>query len=234
MITYMKNLMIAMMSRIILRNILGWKYIDDSLNKKINNVVVYAHTSYMDTIIYILWCFSESIQVLIISNHGYPYIINKLLNFIQIDIITVDRTNNVNSAVTISTELLKRPCFLFGVVPEGSLHKVPDIKSGFYQIAKISNSSVSLLSLDYEQQNIKLKNITPFAEINIVSYDQIKQKILDCFKDEKVLCQHNFAFAPFVNTRRSVINLKRSFTIYMLPLIVLFILWISILNLVFK
>jgi hypothetical protein len=231
---------VRFIARVILLHILGWKIISSNLDVMTFNrqILVYCYTSHFDTLIYILYCLVRPVvdrkNIVFVTYCNFPFVLIAILRLIRIDLIKLDRSNSINSSTNIIENLQSRSEFIFGINPEGSRYKVSDINSGFYQLAKETSANILLLSFDYETQCIKTSIVATSSIHESITYDDIKQKLLKLLLKEKVFNQLNFGFIKPSNTRRSIINPKRSVIIYAFPTIVLIIIWQSFISLFIK
>jgi 1-acyl-sn-glycerol-3-phosphate acyltransferase len=133
----------------------GWK-IEGTL-PNINKIVVVCapHTSNWDFIIGMMMVLSIDIRVNFLAKKSifvpiFKIILNKLGG------IPVDRENPELLVERIGDSAKNDKGFLIAVTPEGTRKKVTKWKTGFLRIAKISNSIIIPLGIDYPTKTFSL------------------------------------------------------------------------------
>ena len=142
----------------------GWK-IEGTL-PNINKIVVVCapHTSNWDFIIGMMMVLSIDIRVNFLAKKSifvpiFKIILNKLGG------IPVDRENPELLVERIGDYAKNNKGFLIAVTPEGTRKKVTKWKTGFLRIAKISNSIIIPLGIDYPSKTFNLgKEFKPTGE----------------------------------------------------------------------
>ena len=139
----------------ILQYLSGWK-IEGTL-PNINKIVVVCapHTSNWDFIIGMMMVLSIDIRVNFLAKKSifvpiFKIILNKLGG------IPVDRENPELLVERIGDTAKNNKGFLIAVTPEGTRKKVIKWKTGFLRIAKISNSIIIPLGIDYPSKTFRL------------------------------------------------------------------------------
>lgn len=147
--------------------ILGWSPLKEGererLFSSLRSILVFSHTSYFDTLIFLLYCLSDPLlyrrMVAIINQteyNRYKYLFEYFCPNHFIPVTPINNQNNKDrggSTNIIIDNLNKRDSFLFFISPEGTLDPAP-WKSGYYNIAKATNSTIQSVGLDYEKQSI--------------------------------------------------------------------------------
>lgn len=216
-----------LLASLILFNILGWR-MTQSYNscfqyRKDRHVIIYAHTSSYDAIIGYLIYTAYDIPVVGVAKQELSQV--PILGYLMkhMDVIFIDRVRNTNTAKFISDELDKKRNFVFVIAPEGSRNKMKDIRSGFYYISANTHSNLHIIRLNYESQTITIDNIASANMIQTLSYDKIKNITIDEMKKECPYHPDSYHLITKPDSKTSIININRSWLIYVLPLIVLYI-----------
>ena len=80
--------------------------------------------------------------------------------------IPVNRNSNSNTVNQISNYFIKRKQLKLAISPEGTRKKVSKWKTGFLRIAKISNSIILPLGIDYPSKTFTSLNSVSFVTLS--------------------------------------------------------------------
>ena len=170
--------MIKVLSKFILKKIIGWKVIGNlPLNEKYIIAVV-PHSSYFDLIIAILIRTYSGLKIKFIAKKElFTPVSSFLLKFLGG--IPVDRTKKLN-IVNKVVELFKLGKIkILAVAPEGTRKKVKKWKTGFYYIALKANLPILMVSFDYMKKEVTIYNkFYPSGDIN-KDFIELKKKVVD-------------------------------------------------------
>jgi hypothetical protein len=216
----------------ILTKILGWE-ISKNYNtyfqyRKGRHVWIYAHTSTYDGILGYLAYVAYDIPVVGVAKMELSQL--PVLGYFmrKMDVVFIDRIRNTNTAKYISDELDKKKNFVFVISPEGSRHKVKDIRSGFYYIAANTKADLHMISINYETQTIDVNELATNSIIQTTTYDNIKTLVTNEMEKESPYHPEDYHLLNKQNIKTSIINIYRSWLIYLPPLTVLYILFSSL------
>jgi len=138
--------------------ITGWKIIGTLPNKKRIVVVAAPHTSNWDFIFGMILVLGIDIKVNFLAKKSifipiFKIFLNKLGG------IPVDRDNPELLVHKIAEYSKSNEGVLIAVTPEGTRKKVPKWKTGFLRIAKISNSIILPMGIDYPTKTFILEKV---------------------------------------------------------------------------
>ena len=134
----------------------GWKIEGTLPNVKRIVVVSAPHTSNWDFIFGMMILFGIDINAkYLIKKSAFVPIFRTILN--RLGGIPVDRNNPELLVQTIADYSKNNEGVLIVVTPEGTRKKVTKWKTGFLRIAKISNSIIIPLGLDYPTKTFRLE-----------------------------------------------------------------------------
>ena len=178
----------SFLSYFILRHIFGWNIKKQShlydAYKTGKYVTVYLHTSIYDHIIAALFSSAFDLPFIMIGNKrsnkntqhaGIGYILYNAFDMVVVD----PQKDNTATCGAIVKDLSRRNNFTFLINPEGSIHRTTRIKSGFYQIAKSTQSSVLLFDLNYHTHEVDLREIIPNIIVKTASYERISEIVAE-------------------------------------------------------
>ena len=217
-----------LLATFILFNLLGWK-ITRSYNayfqyRKGRHIIVYTHTSIYDAIIGYLVCVIYDIPMVGVGKKELAEIPIFGWFLKQMNMIFIDRKKNTNTAKYISDELDKYKNFVFVIAPEGTRSKVNDIKSGFYHIGINTRSHLHLAKINYSDQTISVDELASDVFLQTQEYDKIKSIVIEEMKNEKPYCPDHCHLIEDKSIKTSLFNIRRSCIIYIPPMIVMYIL----------
>jgi len=224
-----------MLATFILTKVLGWEITKNYNNyyqyRKGRHVWVYAHTSTYDGILGYLAYVAYDLPVIGVAKMELSQI--PILGYFmrQINVIFIDRVRNTNTAKFISDELDKKKNFVFVISPEGSRSKVDDIRSGFYYITSNTKADLHMIRIDYENQTIAVDPIATNEVIQSTPYDTIKTLVVDEMKKESPYHPEDYHLLSKHINKTSIININRSWLIYVPPIIVVYIMFNSLISL---
>lgn len=143
-----------------------------------------------------------------------------------------ERGINKNTTECIINELLQYQNFVFTIAPEGTRKKTDDVRSGFYHIATKTGSSIQIAYIDFQDQNISIKELFDEAMVQTTSYEVVKKEVEIAMSKEKPYYPENCYLVsnnenPDIKIdnkcaiKVSLININRSLLLYVPPLIVL-------------
>ena len=139
-------------------NLTGWKIVGKLPNKKRIVVVCAPHTSNWDFIFGMILVLAIDIKVKFLAKKSiFVPIFRILLN--KLGGIPVDRDNPKLFVQKIADYSKNNECVLIAVTPEGTRKKVTKWKTGFLRIAKISNSIILPLGIDYPSKTFTLEKV---------------------------------------------------------------------------
>jgi len=221
----------------ILIKILGWK-ITRTYNayfqyRKGRHIIVYAHTSAYDAVLGYLMCVMYDIPMIGVGKKELTEIPIFGWFMKQMSMIFIDRKKNTNTAKYISDELDKYKNFVFVIAPEGTRNRTDDIKSGFYYIGVNTRAYLHIARIDYTHQTLCVDEIASDVIFQSSPYDQIKALVIDEMKKEKPYYPKNCHLVEDKSIKTSLININRSWLIYIPPLMVTYILLSTIYNYLF-
>ena len=137
-------------------NLTGWKIVGKLPNEKRIVVVCAPHTSNWDFIFGMMILFGIDINAkYLIKKSAFVPIFRTILN--RLGGIPVDRNNPELLVQTIADYSKNNEGVLIVVTPEGTRKKVTKWKTGFLRIAKISNSIIIPMGLDYPSKTFRLE-----------------------------------------------------------------------------
>ena len=137
-------------------NFTGWKIIGKLPNEKRIVVVCAPHTSNWDFIFGMILVLAIDIKVKFLAKKSiFVPIFRILLN--KLGGIPVDRDNPELLVQKIANYSKNNEGVLIAVTPEGTRKKVTKWKTGFLRIAKISNSTIIPMGLDYPTKTFRLE-----------------------------------------------------------------------------
>ena len=137
-------------------NFTGWKIIGKLPNEKRIVVVCAPHTSNWDFIFGMILVLAIDIKVKFLAKKSiFVPIFKILLN--KLGGIPVDRDNPELLVQKIADYSKNNEGVLIAVTPEGTRKKVTKWKTGFLRIAKISNSTIIPMGLDYPTKTFRLE-----------------------------------------------------------------------------
>lgn len=221
-------------TKFILSNLMGWK-ITRSYNsyfpyRKGRHVIIYAHTSAYDAVIGYLMCVMYDIPMVGVGKKELTEI--PILGWFMrnMNMIFIDRKKNTNTTKYISDALNKYKNFVFVIAPEGTRNRVDDIKSGFYYIGVNTQAHLHIARLDYSNQTVSVDEIASDIELQTINYDKIKERVIAEMKKEKPYYPEHCHMVEDKSIKTSLINVKRSWLIYLPPLIVIYIMFTTLYN----
>ena len=139
-------------------NFTGWKIIGKLPNEKRIVVVCAPHTSNWDFIFGMILVLAIDIKVKFLAKKSiFVPIFRILLN--KLGGIPVDRDNPELLVQKISDYSKNNEGVLIAVTPEGTRKKVTKWKTGFLRIAKISDSIILPLGIDYPSKTFTLEKV---------------------------------------------------------------------------
>lgn len=149
---------------IIFYRVLNWKLegtIDPSIKKCI--IIVAPHTSWYDFIVGLM---VRSILDLQINFVGKRELFRPPFGwyFRWVGGTPLDRTPNQDKVQQISQIFLSKKIFRLALSPEGTRKKTDRWKTGFYFIAKATQSPIIKVAFDYAHKTVKIS--TPFYTTN--------------------------------------------------------------------
>lgn len=199
------NFMRSLLAFFILKYILGWNIKKQHTNydafRKGRYVTIYLHTSIYDHIIGILFSYAFNLKFITVGAYrsnkdtqitGITYLAYNLFDMIVVDPFKDQKT----TCCSIISDLEKRTDFIFSIYPEGSIHRTTGLKSGFYKIARSTNSDILLFSLDYNKHEVDLRKIIDRNIVTTASSD----RILEISTDEMMQT------IPYDITRTFILN----------------------------
>lgn len=131
---------------------LGWEGVNlHRIRHEKRVILVFPHSSFWDAPLGVIfrYTFLENRNVKLLLWHKYydgpQSELCKKIGFIPV----YEKGGLVNQVVDHLNKLDK---FVFCISPEGGVRKQPKFKSGFYQIAKQTNSKIAIVNLDFLQQ----------------------------------------------------------------------------------
>lgn len=160
--------MIRFLLRYLIFLFTGWK-IDNRTNLKINDIFnkrvicIFSHTSSFDVLPFVFTKISYNVNSIGITlkNHYYSNIFKRLFFFI-FNIFPIEEKGNVGMTKMISNKLNQVSPdgrLSFAISPEGSRDKVERFKSGFYYIAKNTNSDILICLPCFETNTLIFQDI---------------------------------------------------------------------------
>ena len=139
-------------------NFTGWKIIGKLPNEKRIVVVCAPHTSNWDFIFGMILVLAIDIKVKFLAKKSiFVPIFRILLN--KLGGIPVDRDNPELLVQKIANYSKNNEGVLIAVTPEGTRKKVTQWKTGFLRIAKISDSIILPLGIDYRSKTLTLEKV---------------------------------------------------------------------------
>ena len=139
-------------------NLTGWKIVGKLPNKKRIVVVCAPHTSNWDFIFGMILVLAIDIKVKFLAKKSiFVPIFKILLN--KLGGIPVDRDNPELLVQKIADYSKNNEGVLIAVTPEGTRKKVTKWKTGFLRIAKISDSIILPLGIDYPSKTFTLEKV---------------------------------------------------------------------------
>ena len=139
-------------------NFTGWKIIGKLPNEKRIVVVCAPHTSNWDFIFGMILVLAIDIKVKFLAKKSiFVPIFKILLN--KLGGIPVDRDNPELLVQKIADYSKNNEGVLIAVTPEGTRKKVTKWKTGFLRIAKISDSIILPLGIDYPTKTFTLEKV---------------------------------------------------------------------------
>ena len=145
-----------MISKFILKTVLGWKLVND-FPKELKKYVVIAapHTSWQDFPIGILARNTSNVKINFI---GKDSLFKGPFGFIfrSLGGTPVDRSQSNNLVEAIVKVFNEKEEFRLALSPEGTRKKVDKWKTGFYYIAKGSNVPIVMATLDFKNKQVKI------------------------------------------------------------------------------
>lgn len=223
-----------LLATFVLSKLMGWK-ITRSYNayfqyRKGRHIIIYAHTSVYDDMLGYLMCIMYDIPMVGVGKKELTEIFILGWFMRQMNMIFIDRKKNTNTTQYISNALDKYKNFVFVIAPEGTRNKVDDIKSGFYYIGVNTRANLHIAKIDYSNQMISVDEIASDIELQTSNYDQIKKLVVTEMKKEKPYCPDQCHLIEDKSFRTSLINVNRSWLIYLPPFIVFYIMITTIHN----
>jgi 1-acyl-sn-glycerol-3-phosphate acyltransferase len=139
---------------------IGWKSIEETVVNRVSRydkvVCIYAHTSYLDFFIMLLYTLAYNNEIgfikTLIKPQAFKYA-GGLLTYLGGIPSTRLENRGSNGTVRICEELNKFEKFAFLISPKGSIKKV-EWRTGYYHIAKLLNCPLMVATLDYEKKCI--------------------------------------------------------------------------------
>ncbi len=139
-------------------NLTGWKIVGKLPNEKRIVVVCAPHTSNWDFIFGMILVLAIDIKVKFLAKKSiFVPIFKILLN--KLGGIPVDRDNPELLVQKIADYSKNNEGVLIAVTPEGTRKKVTKWKTGFLRIAKISDSIILPLGIDYPSKTFTLEKV---------------------------------------------------------------------------
>tara|TARA_Y100001954_G_scaffold63527_1_gene69166 strand:+ start:53 stop:646 length:594 start_codon:yes stop_codon:yes gene_type:complete len=139
-------------------NLTGWKIVGKLPNEKRIVVVCAPHTSNWDFIFGMILVLAIDIKVKFLAKKSiFVPIFKILLN--KLGGIPVDRDNPELLVQKIADYSKNNEGVLIAVTPEGTRKKVMKWKTGFLRIAKISDSIILPLGIDYPSKTFTLEKV---------------------------------------------------------------------------
>ena len=139
-------------------NLTGWKIVGKLPNEKRIVVVCAPHTSNWDFIFGMILVLAIDIKVKFLAKKSiFVPIFKILLN--KLGGIPVDRDNPELLVQEIADYSKNNEGVLIAVTPEGTRKKVTKWKTGFLRIAKISDSIILPLGIDYPSKTFTLEKV---------------------------------------------------------------------------
>ena len=139
-------------------NLTGWKIVGKLPNEKRIVVVCAPHTSNWDFIFGMILVLAIDIKVKFLAKKSiFVPIFKILLN--KLGGIPVDRDNPELLVKKIADYSKNNEGVLIAVTPEGTRKKVTKWKTGFLRIAKISDSIILPLGIDYPSKTFTLEKV---------------------------------------------------------------------------
>ena len=139
-------------------NLTGWKIVGKLPNEKRIVVVCAPHTSNWDFIFGMILVLAIDIKVKFLAKKSiFVPIFKILLN--KLGGIPVDRNNPELLVQKIADYSKNNEGVLIAVTPEGTRKKVTKWKTGFLRIAKISDSIILPLGIDYPSKTFNLEKV---------------------------------------------------------------------------
>ncbi|MFK5969305.1 MAG: hypothetical protein QM487_04190 [Candidatus Marithrix sp.] len=163
---------------------MGWSPIKPKVLNRVadhNRVVcIYAHTSYVDFFILLLYTLAYHNKIgfikTLIKPQAFKYAGGLLTKLGGIPSSKLENRGS-NGTVRIAEELDKFDKFAFLISPKGSIKKV-EWRTGYYHIAKLLKCPIMIATLDYEQKCIiSSDSIDPLVESEENCKEFLKDKL---------------------------------------------------------
>ncbi len=176
------------LSKVLLVNILGWKFEGELPQIKKYIIIVAPHTSSMDFLIGRLYLAIAGLNINILQKKElFFFPLGNILKYFGG--IPVDRGKNANIVFQLTEKFDNSEYMTLSLAPEGTRKKVTHWKRGFYYIAQKANVPIVVASLDYKRKVVGIKKIIkPSGNINA---DMIEIK--NCYKDVTAKHPENFS-----------------------------------------
>ena len=124
--------------------LLGWK-LDNSIKVKKAILIAYPHTTCYDAFIMYIVSFIINLRAIMKADNWYLSIICRLLGFIG-----VCRFKRSNQTEIIANRISNENTIFIAIAPEGTRQKQKGIRTGFYYIAKYSDTPIICGLLNYK------------------------------------------------------------------------------------
>ena len=183
-----KNLvhkMIKILSKFILKKVLGWKVKGFlPINDKYIIAVV-PHSSYFDLIVAVLIRTYSGLKIKFI---GKKELFNPFTSFFFkfLGGIPVDRNKNENLVDAVVDLFKTNKIEILAIAPEGTRKKVNKWKTGFYYIALKAKLPILMVSFDYNRKEVKINNrFYPTGNIDN-DFNELEKMVSDVIVRNKI------------------------------------------------
>ncbi|RLD59952.1 MAG: acyltransferase [Bacteroidetes bacterium] len=176
------------LSRVLLVNLLGWKFEGELPKIKKYVLIVAPHTSAMDFLIGRLYSTVFCLNINILQKKElFFFPLGSILKYLGG--IPVDRGKDANIVFQLTEKFDSNEYMALAIAPEGTRKKVTHWKKGFYYIAQKANVPIVVAFIDYKRKVVGIKKvITPSGNIKD---DMIEIK--NCYKDVTAKIPENFS-----------------------------------------
>ena len=175
------------LSKVLLVNILGWRFEGELPQTKKYVIIVAPHTSSMDFFIGRLYTTIIGLNINILQKKElFFFPLGNVLKYLGG--IPVDRGKDANIVFQLTEKFDSSEYMTLAIAPEGTRKMATRWKRGFYYIAQKANVPIVVAYLDYKRKVVGIKKIIiPSGDIKA---DMIEIK--NCYKDVTAKIPENF------------------------------------------